>query len=108
MSDADYLALGDWNANCSICGQKFKASELKKHWQGQWRCARDWEPRQPQDFVRGIAEAQTPPWTQVAGQSFVAICSFDDRTAFPHRAIPGCVEPNFISLFFDPSLPFLD
>jgi len=108
MGEADYLALGDWNSNCSMCGRKAKASSLVRNWQGMWRCPDHNEPRHPQDYVRGIPENQTPPWTQIAGVSFVAVCSFDDRTAFPHRAIPGCVEPGFISPFFDPSLPFLD
>lgn len=27
-------------------------------------CEDDWEPRQPQDFVRGVADYQAPPWTR--------------------------------------------
>jgi hypothetical protein len=27
-------------------------------------CAGDWEPRQPQDFVRGVADFQAPPFTR--------------------------------------------
>ncbi len=27
-------------------------------------CHGDWEPRQPQDFVRGVADVQAPPWTR--------------------------------------------
>lgn len=64
MGRADYLAPGDWNAMCSRCGGKFKASMLRKHWQGMWRCPKCWEPRQPQDFVRAIPDVQTPPWVQ--------------------------------------------
>ena len=64
MGEADYLALGDWNAACSLCGAKRKASVLKKHWTGWWRCAEHWEPRQPQDFVRGVQDVQTVPWSQ--------------------------------------------
>src|SRR5258708_32371012 len=108
MSDADYLALGDWNANCSMCGRKRKASELVKNWQGQWRCPEHNEARQPQDFVRGVPENQTPPWTQMAGQSFVAVCSFVDSSAIPHRAIPTCVTPGFVSPLADFTGPFPD
>jgi len=64
MSRTSYLAEGDWNAMCSRCGHKFKASMLRKHWQGMWRCPTCWEPRQPQDFVRAIPDVQTPPWVQ--------------------------------------------
>lgn len=60
----DYYASGDWNAVCYECGRKFKASQLKRHWQGYYVCAKHWEPRHPQDFVRGVQDVQTPPWTQ--------------------------------------------
>ncbi len=59
-----YLKLGDWNAVCYFCGAKRKASELVRYWQGFYVCKECWEPRQPQDFVRGTTDEQTPPWTQ--------------------------------------------
>ncbi len=61
---ADYFAQGDYNASCFECGRKFKASELKKHWKGYYVCPEHWEPRHPQDFVRGIADVQAVPWAQ--------------------------------------------
>lgn len=61
---ADYWAPGDWNAQCYECGRKRKASMLKKHWQGYYVCPEHWEPRQPQDFARGVPDNQTPPWVQ--------------------------------------------
>lgn len=64
MGKADYLQLGDWNAQCFFCGFKFKASTLVRYWQGFYVCKDCWEPRQPQDFVRGIPDIQTPPWVQ--------------------------------------------
>lgn len=37
-------------------------------------CTDDWEPRQPQDYVRGKAEKQTPPWTRSKpGDTFIVI-----------------------------------
>lgn len=72
---ADYLALGDWNATCDMCGKKFKASMLKARWDGAMVCSYDFEMRQPQDFVRGVPDPQALPWTRpmpepvwVAGQ----------------------------------------
>jgi hypothetical protein len=75
---ADYLALGDWNAICSVCGRKYKASEMVKlpegiggPWGGgTYVCKRDWRPRQPQDFVRGIPDKMAPPWTQAPTDSY--------------------------------------
>lgn len=61
---ADFLTLGDWNCVCFQCGRKRKASTMQKHWQGYWVCPEHWEPRQPQDFVRGVPDVQAPPWTQ--------------------------------------------
>lgn len=64
MSGADYLELGDWNSVCFTCGFKYKASQMKKNWQGFWECQSCWTPRQPQDFVRALPDVQTPPWVQ--------------------------------------------
>lgn len=72
MGRADYYAPGDYNASCFECGKKFKASTMKKHWQGYHVCRRCWEPRQPQDFVRAVADVQTPAWVQpVPGDRFI-------------------------------------
>ncbi len=60
----DGLVLGDYNAACFECGRKFKASEMQKYWQGYWLCPEHWNPRQPQDFVRGIPDNMSVPWSQ--------------------------------------------
>ena len=85
---------GDWNAMCYQCGGKFKASELKRHWQGYYVCPDHWEPRHPQDFVRGVQDIQTPPWVQsVPQQRFVPSCDIGTISAVPGRAGPGCMIP---------------
>jgi len=61
---ADYLALGDYNVVCDYCGKKRKASSLKQNWEGLRVCPEHWEPRQPQDFVRGVQDNQVPAWTR--------------------------------------------
>ena len=38
------------------CGRKYKSNEIRKRWDGLLVCDEDWEPRHPQDFVRGIQE----------------------------------------------------
>jgi len=55
---------GDWNAICDRCGFKYKASELKKTWDGLWVCKKDWEPRHPQDKIRGIPDDPSVPFTR--------------------------------------------
>lgn len=64
MGRADFLQLGDYNAQCYECGRKFKFSALKRHWKGYYVCVDHWEERQPQDFVRGSSDDQTVPYAQ--------------------------------------------
>lgn len=74
MGKSDYYALGDWNTICYQCGRKFKASAMKRHWQGYYVCPTHWEPRNAQDFVRGVQDIQTPPWVQpMPADTFVSI-----------------------------------
>lgn len=101
----DFYRPGDWNAVCFRCGFKFKASELRKTWQGYWACNADWEPRQPQDFVHNVPDIQTPPWTQPEPPPiFVKVCFPNGRTALPSFAVPGCAMPDTIDPLFDPSI----
>lgn len=55
---------GDWLALCDVCGRKYKASKLKQRWDGLMCCSDDFEIRQPQDFVRGIADVMKTPWSR--------------------------------------------
>lgn len=58
---------GDWKAVCDACGFDFYASELRLRWDGMRVCRDDWEPRHPQDFLRGRRDDQTVPWTRPPG-----------------------------------------
>jgi hypothetical protein len=55
---------GDWKALCDQCGRQVKASDLRQRWDGLKVDDRCWEPRQPQDFVRGVPDYQAPPFTR--------------------------------------------
>ena len=60
-----YYKQGDWNAICAVCGTKYKASELR--WNNQindYVCKWDWEPRHPQERLRGVKEDQSVEWTR--------------------------------------------
>lgn len=96
MGRIGYYASGDYNAVCSMCGKPFKASQLKKHWQGLYRCERCWEPRQPQDFVKSPGPEAPPPWVQPWTDDFVPSCTPFTRSAVPGSAGPGCTLPGFI------------
>jgi len=64
MGKSDYYAPGQWNIECDQCGQKFKSSQVKKQWDGLIVCKRCYDPRHPQDFVRGVSEKQSVPFTR--------------------------------------------
>jgi hypothetical protein len=104
---ADYLALGDWNAACSMCGRKRKGSQLVKNWQGLWRCPEHNEIRQPQDFVRAIPDIVTPPFFQGEYDINIQVCTFNGISAIPGQALPGCSIPGRTQLFqgYDDTIP---
>lgn len=97
---ADFLTLGDWNVVCFECGIKKKASTMQKHWQGYWVCPKHWEPRQTQDFVKGVPDQVAPPWVQPEpADAFAPFCSPTGNTGIAGYAVAGCFRPSFISPF---------
>lgn len=65
---------GNWLAVCDECGRKVKASSLRLRWDNLMVCPRDWEPRQPQDFVRAKVDIQAVPWSRPeASDTFIVI-----------------------------------
>jgi len=96
---ADFYQPGDWNVACSMCGRKFKASQMVKNWQGLWRCKEHNEPRQPQDFVRAVSDIQSVPFSQPQTDFDIQIftvtgCSGNGLSAIPDLAIPDCSIPD--------------
>ena len=68
---------GDWNVLCDSCGVRYKASELKERWDGLMVCSYDWEPRQPQDFVRATSDKMNVPWSRPRpANTYVVVHSF--------------------------------
>ena len=63
MIDDNYKH-GDWNAICDRCGFKYKASKLREEWTGFMVCKECYEPRHPQDFLRGVADDPSVPWSR--------------------------------------------
>lgn len=60
MSVAGYIP-GDYWRICDVCGFRYRASQTSKRWDGLITCSEDWEPRHPQDFVRGRRDNQNVP-----------------------------------------------
>ena len=88
---------GNWIAICDACGRKFKASILQKRWDGLMVCPDDWEPRQPQDFVRGVPEYISPPFTrpEALPDTFEVIPgACGNASGISGWAISGCAIPS--------------
>lgn len=99
---ADYYEPDDFNAVCSMCGRKEKASRMIRNWQGLYRHTYHNEERQPQDFARGQADNVSTPWAQSPQGVFVQICTFNGISGIPDYALPDCSLPDRVQ--FDPSI----
>jgi hypothetical protein len=81
---------GEWKVICDVCGRRFLSSDLRKRWDGMMVCSRDWETRQPQDFVRAKIDIQAAPWTRPQStDSFVPLTSIIAVPPVP----PGTFTP---------------
>lgn len=85
MGRYDYYKPGDWNAECDVCGQKYKASKLKLRWDGLRVCPKDFEYRNPQDFVRGIKDNQSTPFSRPEPPDIFAVFNY---TQYPNEQVP--------------------
>jgi len=52
---------GDYWMVCDVCGFDYRWSQMRKRWDGAWVCAKDWEPHNPQDFVKARKEKIAVP-----------------------------------------------
>jgi len=78
LGDQDYLKLGDYNAICDVCGFKFKASQLRRRWDGYMVCSVDYEERHPQDLIKIRPDRQAVPWARpVPTDQFVTVAPVD-------------------------------
>ena len=105
---SDYLALGEWNLACSMCGRKRKSSELVKNWQGQMRCPEHNEARHPQDFVRGVTDDMSVPYSQPETDIFIQYCTPNGMTGIAGYAVAGCAIADYVSPLLDPTADFFE
>lgn len=84
MSYKSNWANGGWLTICDVCGRKFKEDRLRMRWDGLMTCEGDWEVRQPQDFVRGVADIQAPPFVRPEQQNSFLPYNF---TQYPEELV---------------------
>lgn len=66
---SDNYRHGEWLALCDRCGFKYHSGQMAKEWTGLRVCRGEdtndcWEPRHPQDFVRGRKDKQSTAWAR--------------------------------------------
>ena len=64
MGSANYYAPGQWNFYCDLCGRKNKSGDAVLTWDNHYVCSHHKEARNPQDFVKGVPDNQSLPWTR--------------------------------------------
>jgi hypothetical protein len=70
MSGRGYIP-GDFWRCCDICGFDVRASRSFRTWDGLYVCAEDYEPRHPQDFVRGRRDRQNVPHPRPGSEIYI-------------------------------------
>lgn len=64
MGRADYWKRGEFKFICDVCGFEYHSGQMRMRWDGLRVCPKDWNIRQPQDFVRSIPDPQALPWSR--------------------------------------------
>lgn len=56
--------MGEWNAECAICGFEMSSSQLRQNWKGHYACKECWEPKPEVYDLRPKIDRQSVPWVQ--------------------------------------------
>lgn len=98
---ADFYADGQWNFYCDLCGAKNTSNNGVKTWDNFYVCRHHKEQRNPQDFVRGIKDVQTVPWTRPnTTPTFVPVCWLWDRSSYADLGTADCMLADFQPLTY--------
>lgn len=96
----NWLKLGDYNVICDSCGRKYKASTMKKRWDGLFVCTDDYEIRHPQLSLRVRGDKQTVPMPRpdAVVDTFTSyLCSVSESNALADIASADCARVGFIT-----------
>lgn len=88
-----YLKWGTNNVLCDVCGFKKKSDQVRKNWKGLFVCTDScWEPRHPQDFLRGVEEKAAPDFIRNEPEdTFTDVCWIWQRSAYAGLGSAGCM-----------------
>jgi hypothetical protein len=91
---------------CQRTGLKFRRSEMRQEWTGQWVHKDVWNPRHPQDYVKSITEDPSvfpsfPDVEQVIGETTLNGGHTKFAKSITLTAISGLVEDDPIGIVLD-------
>ena len=91
---------GEWKAFCDRCGTRYFGSQLRKEWTGLMVCQRCWEPRNQQDFLKGVKEKLVPAFVRPGSNYPVNHCSLTGHSALADFAESDCAAIGNNTLFY--------
>jgi hypothetical protein len=88
----NWLKLGDYNAICDSCGRKFKASTMRKRWDGLFVCHEDFEYKHPQLSlkVQGDKQQVPIPRPEPIADTFLSYCNIWTNSPLANYGTAGC------------------
>ncbi len=100
----NWLKLGDYNAICDSCGRKFKASTMRKRWDGLFVCHEDFEYKHPQLSlkVQGDKQQVPIPRPEPIADTFLAFCDLWTSSPMADFGVADCSQTGGIT-----SIPIL-
>ncbi len=78
---------GQWLAICDRCGFQFLSGQMKKTWDGLYVDTACWEPRHEQEFVRGVPDEQSVPWSRPVNEINVSAFDYIDSGYWDRPAV---------------------
>ena len=98
----NWLKLGDYNCICDSCGRKFKASTMRKRWDGMFVCKEDWEPKHPQLSLKVHGDKQTVPIPrpEPTQDTFIAYCSIWTSSCYADMGTADCMKANYTPMTY--------
>lgn len=86
-----YYKPGDWNAHCDVCGFRFKASQMRKRWDGLMVCSEDFELDHPQKYIRVTERSPSVPWVRKqTDDTFLQACYLYAQGSYADLAEADC------------------
>lgn len=103
----NYFKFGSFNRICDWSGFKVKAGQTRKQWDNWIVRDQDWDPRHPQEFLRGIPDLMAAPDPRPESAD-VFVGTLNDNTGWFLQEPAGNVfailkeDGGFILFEFDP------